>query len=221
MSVVAKTYTFVPGTDIESAEVNQNFDDVVNYINGEVIVRDASKAFTAIPSGPSANPSSDDQFSRKRYVDDQDAAISATVSSNYTTLNNSITALTTTVTNNNNAANTALALRTQGYYINASQTDTTSVTGGAKILVGGKLVTFDGNGNATVSFSGFTNVYAVNVGVAQGTNGPMAVVPTGFGSNYINVTGYDQVVTIGLDNVARNIKWNSKQGWVSFTVIGN
>ena len=72
MSAVSKTYTFVPATDIESAEVNQNFDDVVNYVNAEVIVRDASKAFTAIPSGPGTDPTSPNQFSRKQYVDNAD-----------------------------------------------------------------------------------------------------------------------------------------------------
>lgn len=69
MSTVNKTYNFLPATDIESAEVNQNFDDVVNYVNDEVIVRDASKAFTAIPSGPGTDPTSPDQFARKQYVD--------------------------------------------------------------------------------------------------------------------------------------------------------
>lgn len=82
MSAVSKSYTFVPGTDIESAESNQNFDDIINYVNGEVIVRDASKAFTAIPTGPGVDPTSDNQFARKKYVDDKDAAVSSTVTSN-------------------------------------------------------------------------------------------------------------------------------------------
>jgi hypothetical protein len=69
MTAVSKTYTFVPGTPIESDQANQNFDDLVNYTNGEVIVRDASKAFTAIPSGPGTDPSSPNQFARKQYVD--------------------------------------------------------------------------------------------------------------------------------------------------------
>jgi hypothetical protein len=73
MTVVAKTYTFIPGTPIESSQANQNFDDIVNYINGEVIVRDGSKAFTAIPSGPGTDPSSPNQFARKQYVDNADA----------------------------------------------------------------------------------------------------------------------------------------------------
>ena len=72
MSAVSKSYTFVPGTDIESAEANQNFDDLVDYVNGEVIVRDASKAFTAIPAGPGTDPTSPNQFARKQYVDNAD-----------------------------------------------------------------------------------------------------------------------------------------------------
>lgn len=73
MTAIAKTYTFIPGTPIESDQANQNFDDVVNYINSEVIVRDASKAFTAIPLGPGTDPTSSNQFTRKQYVDNADA----------------------------------------------------------------------------------------------------------------------------------------------------
>jgi hypothetical protein len=74
MSAVAKTYTFVPGTPIESEQTNQNFDDLVNYINGEVIVRDASQAFTVIPVGPGVDPTTANQFTRKQYVDNADNA---------------------------------------------------------------------------------------------------------------------------------------------------
>ena len=72
MTAIAKTYTFVPGTPIESDQANQNFDDLVNYTNEEVIVRDASQAFTAIPSGPGIDPTSPNQFVRKQYVDNAD-----------------------------------------------------------------------------------------------------------------------------------------------------
>jgi hypothetical protein len=72
MTSVSKSYDFVPGQTIESSQVDANFDDVVNYINGEVIVRDASKAFTAIPSGPGTDPTSPNQFARKQYVDNAD-----------------------------------------------------------------------------------------------------------------------------------------------------
>ncbi len=74
MTAVSKTYTFVPGTPIESDQANQNFDDLVNYTNAEVIVRDASKAFTAIPTGPGTDPTTANQFTRKQYVDNADNA---------------------------------------------------------------------------------------------------------------------------------------------------
>jgi hypothetical protein len=73
MTAVSKTYTFVSGTPILAAEANQNFNDIVDYINGEVIVRDASKAFTVIPSGPGTDPTTANQFARKQYVDNADA----------------------------------------------------------------------------------------------------------------------------------------------------
>lgn len=72
MTAVSKTHTFVAGTVIESAQANQNFDDLVNYTNNEVIVRDASKAFTVTPAGPATDPTSANQFTRKQYVDNAD-----------------------------------------------------------------------------------------------------------------------------------------------------
>jgi hypothetical protein len=107
MTAVSKTYTFVPGTPIESDQANQNFDDLVNYTNGEVIVRDASKAFTAIPSGPGTDPSSPNQFARKQYVDNKDAVVAGTV----TALTTTVTNLTTTVTNNKTAQDAGFVAR--------------------------------------------------------------------------------------------------------------
>jgi len=100
MTAVAKTYTFVPGTAIEASETNQNFDDIIGYINSEVIVRDASMAFTAIPSGPGTDPTTANQFARKQYVDNQDATITT-----------SVTNLTTTVTNNKTAQDAGFVAR--------------------------------------------------------------------------------------------------------------
>lgn len=77
---VSKTYTFVPGTDIEAAEVNQNFDDLVTYTNTYVVTRDGSVPFTGIPtvSGTAAtNPTNANQLSRKQYVDDQVTTLNA------------------------------------------------------------------------------------------------------------------------------------------------
>jgi hypothetical protein len=65
------TYSFSANTTILSAEANTNFADIVSFLNGEVIHKDAAIAFTNVPSGPASNPSSDNQFTRKKYVDDE------------------------------------------------------------------------------------------------------------------------------------------------------
>lgn len=171
MSAVAKTYTFVPGTDIESSEVNQNFDDLVNYTNTEVIVRDGSKAFTAIPTGPGTNPTSPNQFARKQYVDDREAVVTAaattlgaTVTAHTASLATQTTDLTKRPTINNNATNVRM--------ISQSATTTTDVNGDGTITFpSGHLTTCanvvavsgDHNANlalgavATISITGFTN----------------------------------------------------------------
>lgn len=157
MSAVAKTYTFVPGTDIESSEVNQNFDDLVGYTNAEVIVRDGSKAFTAIPTGPGTNPTSANQFARKQYVDDREAVVTAVTTTHTTDL-------TKRPTINNNATNVRM--------ISESVTTTTNVNGDGTITFpAGHLTTCanvvavsgDHNANlavgaiSTISIIGFTN----------------------------------------------------------------
>ena len=163
MSAVAKTYTFVPGTDIESSEVNQNFDDLVGYTNAEVIVRDGSKAFTAIPTGPGTNPTSANQFARKQYVDDREAVVTAVTTAQATTLGTHTTDLTKRPTINNNATNVRM--------ISATTTTTTNVNGDGTITFpAGHLTTcanvvaVSGDMSAaapteisTISITGFTN----------------------------------------------------------------
>jgi hypothetical protein len=69
MATASKTYTFTPATTVLASEANQNFDDVDDFLNNEVIHKDASVAFTGVPSGPATDPVSDNQFTRKAYVD--------------------------------------------------------------------------------------------------------------------------------------------------------
>lgn len=151
MSSVSKTYTFTGGTYAKAAEVNQNFDDVINYTNNEVIVRDGSKAFTAVPSGPAVDPTSNDQFTRKKYVDDKDAA-----------LQTSITNLTTTVTTNKTAQDTGLAARA-----------TVSGISNPIIKTGEAVGTTDANGQLSISWAGgaFPNGIATVVIVNGDANG--------------------------------------------------
>lgn len=69
MPQIVKPHTFVDGTDAQAAEVNANFDTLVNWVNTDGVHRDASLAFTAIPSGPTSDPTADNQLARKAYVD--------------------------------------------------------------------------------------------------------------------------------------------------------
>lgn len=134
---VSITNTFIPGTDIESAEVNQNFTDLKDYIDTYVITRDGSTAFTAIPSGPGTDPSSANQFTRKQYVDNSVSTVAGTV-----------TALTTTVTNNKTAQDAGFLAR-----------PTVSELANNPIIKADEaVVTTDIYGQATVNFlSAFPN----------------------------------------------------------------
>jgi hypothetical protein len=69
VATAAVTYNFTALTQATAAEVNQNFDDLVTFLNDDVIHVDGSKAFTAVPSGPASNPTTDNQLTRKAYVD--------------------------------------------------------------------------------------------------------------------------------------------------------
>jgi len=69
MATAAVTYTFANGTNADGTQVNSNFTSVVNFLNTEVVQRDASIAFTAIPSLPATDPTTDNHVVRKAYVD--------------------------------------------------------------------------------------------------------------------------------------------------------
>lgn len=61
--------TFSNGTTADAPEVNDNFAAIVAWINTNAVHLDASKAFTAIPTGPATDPTTANQLTRKSYVD--------------------------------------------------------------------------------------------------------------------------------------------------------
>jgi len=69
MATAAVTYVFANGTNADGTQVNSNFTNVVNFLNTETVQRDASIAFTAIPSLPATDPTTANQAVRKAYVD--------------------------------------------------------------------------------------------------------------------------------------------------------
>jgi hypothetical protein len=75
VATVSKPYTFAAGDTIESSKVNDDFDALYTAANNTLVHVDASKSFTGVPSGPATDPTSDNQFTRKRYVDGRTAGI--------------------------------------------------------------------------------------------------------------------------------------------------
>lgn len=69
MPQIVKPHTFVDGTDAVAAEVNADFDELYDWVNTDAVHRDASLAFTAVPSGPNTDPTGANHLTRKSYVD--------------------------------------------------------------------------------------------------------------------------------------------------------
>lgn len=80
MASLVKQFTFSSGPAV-SAQVNQNFDDIIAFINANCIQKDGSLAFEQIPVGPNSDPTTANQFTRKSYVDAAVTAVSATAES--------------------------------------------------------------------------------------------------------------------------------------------
>lgn len=150
MASYTTTYTFTSGTKIKASEANANFSNISSFLNDSVIHVDGSKSFTGIPtvSGAAAvNPSSANQLTRKQYVDDQDTAIS------------------TTVTANKTAADNAFLVR-----------PTFSGSNNQIVKIAETVVTTDANGEATITFPvAFPNtlvtVVVSNGDIGSGTGG--------------------------------------------------
>lgn len=68
MATLSKQYTFSAGT-ASSAQVNQDFDDIIAFINTQVVHRDGSKDMTAPLALPASDPTDANQAARKAYVD--------------------------------------------------------------------------------------------------------------------------------------------------------
>lgn len=72
MAVLSKLYTFLAGAVAQPNEVNVNFDDIIDFVNDEVVHKDGTVAMTAHLSGPATDPTAANQYTRKAYVDASD-----------------------------------------------------------------------------------------------------------------------------------------------------
>ena len=74
MTTLNIPWSFSANTLADATKVVANNVAIQTHVNTELINRDASVAFTGVPSGPGTDPSSANQFTRKLYVDNQIAA---------------------------------------------------------------------------------------------------------------------------------------------------
>lgn len=132
------TYTFSPGANVESAKFNQNYTDLCNYINENVVLKNGSVAFTGVPTGPGIDPSTANHLVRKAYVDGRTGVLqkrvqtsdSANFASSITDLGLSLSAFTMPTLSNGKA------LRISMYVPWCALVDTTGAdwgTGGIEV----------------------------------------------------------------------------------------
>lgn len=75
MATANVSYTFVNATTADATQVNQNFTDLVNFLNTSVVQKDGSITMTGALALPASDPVSSDQAARKAYVDSKAAAL--------------------------------------------------------------------------------------------------------------------------------------------------
>lgn len=72
MATATVTYTnFVNGQASDADAVDQNFSDLLAFLNQSVVHVDGTKSMTGILTLPASSPTTDNHAARKKYVDDQ------------------------------------------------------------------------------------------------------------------------------------------------------
>lgn len=87
MPTLIKQFHFVASTNIEPNQVNANFDDIVSFVNNNVVHTDGTRAMTAHLSLVASDPSTDNQAARKAYVDSKTATVQASATAAQNTAN--------------------------------------------------------------------------------------------------------------------------------------
>lgn len=75
MATATVTYPSLQnGVDSDANEINQNYADILSFLNTEVVHVDGAKAMTGALSLPASDPTGDNHAARKLYVDTSVAA---------------------------------------------------------------------------------------------------------------------------------------------------
>ena len=156
MATAAVTYTFVPNTLVKSSEANTNFQDIVDFLNGSVIHKDASIAFTAIPSGPSSDPTDDNQFARKAYVDMACGVISKSTTWGSSTGGTELSGASTIVDRGVAIADSNITIETAGVYaVFGSWGVGTNTSGNRGLMIRKNGTNWFGDADAASNSTGF------------------------------------------------------------------
>lgn len=164
---------FIPGAPSDADAVDVNFAALVTWINTNVPHLDGSKAFTSVPSGPTADPTTADQLTRKAYVDGQHASptlmnVKLTRTSSFTVLGSS----TSTVTWQTEDADV-------GGFIAAPATTLVVPAGGAGLYAFGMRfdVDFSGSHSVKMTIGGNQVFSSTGVTTAVGHISVGAIIP--------------------------------------------
>lgn len=68
MATAAVTYSFTAGTPAVASQVNTDFSDLTTFLNTNVVHKDGSVTMTGGLTLPDAEPGSDNQATRRKYV---------------------------------------------------------------------------------------------------------------------------------------------------------
>jgi len=196
MATLSIPNSFTNGTNADALQVNANFAAVATFANTEAVQRDASVAFTAVPSGPGVDPTTVNQLTRKSYVDAKVAAfvpaagsialsqLAANSVDSSKIVDASITGTdiaATTIAGSNIAANTVTAANTTfgGAWVSTALTYSNITGGGGTcyVMAMGKTLFFrveitagtaTATGLATFNITGYTPKTATQPFMATG-----------------------------------------------------
>lgn len=195
MSNFVKTYTFVAGAKVLSAQANTNFNEIATFLNNDVVHVDASKSFSAVPSGPALDPTSGNQLARKQYVDGV-LGFSTGTTPNYTlasTVKSALATMTTNVLNRLKIADVGTPLVTAKPTVASTQF---TVQGGTGTVVANTV-------SQTVTFpTAFPNGVVSVVACIGDSTGLTAIQVSGYSKTGFTVNGF--ALLNGLDGVTQS-----------------
>ena len=166
MASPSVTYTFTTSTTADGTQVNQNFTDLVNFIQTYCIQKDGSTAMTAALT-LSGNPSADNDAVRKKYMDGPYVEATGGVSQSWTSGTYATVLFTTETTDTDaawdNATGIFTAPRTGVYLVTVGCLFTnTAVTQTLKLLTTARsFILFDVDDT-----TGFTGQIELNKAIA-------------------------------------------------------